>query len=270
VSSLFNSVIVFLHEVLNKNKNMRDKLISFLLVSTFFFSECHKAPVEDRCGDKRLTTIEKFHVFIHSNGTIMYRAKFAIDVDGSPRAYGPNDTGLDINAHAKTDGKWVGIVTDNAGNLVVQKQGDPYPGFYVSQTSLYSDLYPNTDPRAYVDAEKIPYIVLPNELMTLSKAEIGDMAYAFNPATKKGSYAIVADEGPSGLLGEGSVFLAKTIGIPNISPRDGGLEGEAIQYIVFPKSGIGNGKHRTIVDIDKVGKAKMQLIGNETEILQCF
>ena len=249
---------------------MKDKAISFLLVATLVFSECHKAPKEDLCGDKRLTTIEKFNVFIHSSGAIFYRAKFAIDADGSPNAYGPNDTGLDINENAKNNGKWVGVVTDNNGNPVLQKQGDPRPGWYVSQTSLYSDLYADTDPRKYVDAEKIPYIVLPTELFKLSKAEIGDMAYAFYPNTNKGSYAILADEGPTGLLGEGSIFLAKTLGIADVNPRDGGLTGEAIQYIVFPKSGIGNGTHRTIAEIDKVGKAKMQLIGGETAVLKCF
>jgi hypothetical protein len=248
------------------------KSITFLLFLTtsLTLTKCKKAVKEDLCGDKLMTTIENFNVFVHSSGVIFYKAKFAIDADGSPRAYGPNDTGLDINENAKNDGKWVGVVTDSGGKPIIQKQGDPYPGLYVSQTSMYDTRFANTDPRCYVDAEKIPYIVLPMALITLSKANIGDMAYVFNPSTKKGSYAIVADEGPEGLLGEGSIYLAKVLGIANISPRDGGLEGEAIQYIVFPRSGLGNGKHRTIAEIEQVGQLKMQKLGGETTILKCF
>jgi Fungal chitosanase of glycosyl hydrolase group 75 len=248
------------------------KSIPFLLFLTtsVALTKCSKAVKEDFCGDKLMTTIQNFNVFVHSSGVIFYKAKFAIDADGSPRAYGPNDTGLDINENAKNNGKWVGVVTDARGNPIIQKQGDPYPGLYVSQTSLYDTRFADTDPRCYVDAEKIPYIVLPMTLMTLSKADIGDMAYVFNPATKKGSYAIVADEGPEGLLGEGSIYLAKVLGIVNISPRDGGLEGEAIQYIVFPRSGLGNGKHRTIAEIEQVGKLKMEKLGDVASILKCF
>jgi hypothetical protein len=249
---------------------MKSYTVSLLLISSLTLTKCNKAIKEGFCGDKLMTTIEKFNVFVRPSGTILYRAKFAIDADGSPRAYGPNETGLDINENAKNNGQWVGVVTDAAGKPIIQKLGDPYPGLYVSQTSLYDTQYDNTDPRCYVDAEKIPYIVLPMALMELSKASIGDMAYVFNPATKKNSYAIVADEGPEGLLGEGSIYLAKALGIANISPRDGGLEGEAIQYIVFPRSGLGNGKHRTIVEIEQKGKEEMQKIGGEASILKCF
>jgi hypothetical protein len=249
---------------------MKSIPLFLLLTASVSLTKCNKTVKEDFCGNKLMTSIEKFNVFVNTSGVIFYRAKFAIDADGSPRAYGPNDTGLDINENAKNDGKWVGVVTDAAGNPIIQKQGDPYPGLYVSQTSLYDTRFQNTDPRCYVDAEKIPYIVLPMALMVLSKADIGDMAYVFNPATKKGSYAIVADEGPEGLLGEGSIYLAKILGIVNISPRDGGLEGEAIQYIVFPRSGLGNGKHRNIAEIEQVGLLKMEKIGGVEHALKCF
>jgi Fungal chitosanase of glycosyl hydrolase group 75 len=248
---------------------MKSLNIYVLLIYAISLTKCHKSN-ENACGDKLLTTIENFNVFVKPNGTILYRAKFAIDADGSPRAYGPSDSGLDINENAKNNGQWVGVVTDAAGKPLIQKQGDPYPGLYVSQTALYDVMYNNTDPRCYVDAEKIPYIVLPPALIESSKANMGDMAYVYNPATKKGTYAIVADEGPEGLLGEGSIYLASALGIANINPRDGGLVGEAIQYIVFPRSGLGNGRHRSIAEIEQVGKIQMQKIGSEMAILTCF
>ncbi len=233
-------------------------------------SSCHKPTLEPSCVSTLLTTIENFNVFKHSSGAYYYRAKFAIDADGSPRAYGPNDTGLDLNIHALTNGQWVGVVTGSDGQPIIQKQGDPYPGFFVSQTSLYDVRYEITDPRRYVDAENIPYIVMPDTLRSTMGAEIGDMAYVFNPATQKSSFAIFADTGPEKLLGEGSIYLAKALGIANTSPRDGGLTGAVIQYIVFPKSGIGNGKHRTIVEIEQVGMIELAKIGGAENILKCF
>ncbi len=261
---------LFLYFFIKIIRCMKSITFALFLGASVSFTTCQKAPKEDICGNPLLTTIQNFMVFKHPSGAVFYRAKFAIDADGSPRAYGPNDTGLDFNENAKNNGQWVGVVTDASGKPIIQKASDPYPGLYVSQTSLYDTRYDISDTRRYVDAEKVPYIVLPMALMVLSKADIGDMAYVFYPATNKGSYAIVADEGPEGLLGEGSIFLAKTLGIANISPRDGGLEDAAIQYIVFPKSGIGNGKHRTLTEIDQIGKAEMLKIGGETAALKCF
>jgi hypothetical protein len=233
-------------------------------------TSCDKTTPDPACVDTLFTTIENFNVSKHSSGVYYYRAKFAIDADGSPRAYGPNDTGLDLNIHAFTNGKWVGVVTGSDGKPIIQKQGDPYPGFFVSQTSLYDTRYDITDPRRYVDAENVPYIVLPDSLRSKMGAEIGDMAYVFNPATEKGSFAIFADTGPEELLGEGSIYLAKAIGIANTSPRDGGLTGAVIQYIVFPKSGNGNGKHRTLAEIEQVGMRELAKVGGMEVILKCF
>jgi hypothetical protein len=247
-------------------------LIYGILLLITASSSCDKTTPEPSplCVDTLSTTIENFKVFKHSSGVYYYRAKFAVDADGSPRAYGPNDSGLDLNIHAFTNGKWVGVVTGSDGKPIIQKQSDPYPGFFVSQTSLYDTRYEITDPRRYVDAENVPYIVLPDTLRSQMSAEMGDMAYVFNPATQKGSFAIFADTGPEGLLGEGSIYLAKAIGIANINPRDGGLTGAVIQYVVFPKSGIGNGKHRTVAEIEQVGRNVLAAIGGKESILKCF
>ncbi len=241
-----------------------------LLTILFSLSNCSKMPPTDACGNKILTTIEDFSVSLHASSSIFYRAKFAIDADGSPRAYGPADSGLDLNQHAVTNGEWVGVVVGSDGKPIEQKATDPHPGLWVSQTSLYDDKFANTDPRRYVDSEKIPYIALPQTAMALAGIELGDIAYVFNPETKKSSFAIFADVGPEGLLGEGSIYLAKTLGIANISPRDGGLSGASIQYIVFPRSGKGNGKHLTISEIDALGKALMKNLGGEAAVLKCF
>jgi Fungal chitosanase of glycosyl hydrolase group 75 len=249
---------------------MKTSFFAYSVILLISVQSSCKKNAADLCGNVHIETVEKFKVFKTATGAFTYRAKFAIDADGSPHAYGPNDIGLDFNSNAITDGKWVGVVLGTDSKPIIQKMGDPYPGYYVSQTALYDEQFNNTDPRSYVDAEKIPYIVLPESLKIKMGAEMGDMAYVFNPATQKGTYAILADEGPEGLLGEGSIYLAKVLGIANISPRDGGLTGEAIQYIIFPKSGIGNGKHRTIAQIEQVGKAQLDKMGGAEAVLKCF
>ncbi len=227
------------------------------MFSVFFYG---KIPPSVQPNDDRfLTVIQGFRVYMLPSGDITFKAKFHIDADGSPRAYGPTDTGLDATINAKNKaGKWVGVATDAMGSPIIQKEGDPFPNLYVSQTTLYDELYPITDTRRFVNSETVPYIALPTDLLILSGITIGDMAYAFNPATQKGCYAIFADIGREGQLGEGSIYLAKILGIPNLNPRTGGLDGEAIQYTVFSKSGWGNGKHRTIAEIERIGKERMK------------
>ena len=217
-----------------------------------------------------LATIQNFHVFKIMHDVIGFQAKFAVDADGSPRAYGPNDSGLDLTQHAYNGKRWMGIVTDENCKPLIQKKGDPHPGLYISQTSLYDTTYTNCNPRRFVNAEKIPYIVLSLKMMAITGAKVGDISYVYNPSTGKSSFAVFGDVGPEELLGEGSIYLAQTLGIPNTSPRDGGLSGAAIQYVVFPNSGMGNGRHPTISQIDSIGKKAIERVGGEMAISKHF
>jgi hypothetical protein len=277
---IFDTIVVSTNNLNNYLNRIYPKLYRIMvaamrlfLILPFFtiipFS-CNKNVIMDACDNPELTSIENFSVFKLINGTITYRAKLAIDADGSPRAYGPNNTGLDLTEHALNGGTWVGVVTDENGVPLIQKAGNPYPGLYVSQTSLIDTTFTNIDPRRYVNAEKIPYIVLPETLMIIADIKIGDIGYAYNPKTKKGAYAVFADVGPEGLLGEGSIRLAKDLGLDNISPRDGGLEGASIQYVVFPNTSLGNGKHPTYEQINNIGRIQMQKLGGESTVLKCF
>ena len=268
-----NNLNNYLNRIYPKLYRIMVAAMRLFLILPFFtiipFS-CNKNVIMDACDNPELTSIENFSVFKLMNGTITYRAKLAIDADGSPRAYGPNNTGLDLTEHALNGSNWVGVVTDENGEPLIQKASNPYPGLYVSQTSLIDTTFSNSDPRRYVNAEKIPYIVLPETLMIIADIKIGDIGYAYNPKTKKGAYAVFADVGPEGLLGEGSIRLAKDLGLDNISPRDGGLEGAAVQYVVFPNTSLGNGKHPTYEQINNIGRIQMQKLGGESTVLKCF
>src|SRR5262249_24548532 len=150
----------------------------------------------------------------------LYVTGMTVDADGSPRAYNPSNTGLDNNQNAMHGDQWVGVVTEH-GRPVIQKDTDPAPGFYVSPTTLEDTTKKLIDPLRYVDSERIPYLALPPEVLHPDGARMGDLAVVMNLSNNALSFAIVADRGPSGHIGAGSIALAKALGIAS-SPRVGG------------------------------------------------
>ncbi|NSW44575.1 MAG: T9SS type A sorting domain-containing protein [Bacteroidales bacterium] len=244
---------------------MKLLFFSFFIFASFFAW----GQVSVDCDLTLITTIENFNVYRHNpSGVIMYKAKMYIDADGSPRAYGPNNSGLDWTANAGYPGNWWGVVTDSNGDPIIQGPGDPYPGMYVSTTSLVNSAYSVTNPLRYTNSETVPYYVLPSALVSLGGIRIGDVAYVYNTQTGQGCFAIYADTGPAGKLGEGSIYLAQQIGI-NSDPRTGGTSLGIIDYIVFPMSGYGQGTIPSIAQIDSIGALKIAAIGG-TGITQCL
>lgn len=161
---------------------------------------------------------------------LQFSAGFTVDADGSPRCYHPDGCppGLDKLANAGRPGKWWALACDEHGQPYVQGDGDPNPGFYVSTTALEDETYEARDPRRYVDSETVPFIVLPPQLVAMTR--LGAKCVVKNERTGKMSWAIVADVGPEDHLGEGSICLAKSLGI-NASPLSGGVNG-GIEYRV--------------------------------------
>jgi hypothetical protein len=205
-----------------------------------------------------------------AGGGFFYKSGLAIDADGAPRAYHPNDRlGLDSLAHAGHRGNWWALVTDNekkSGSPVVQGTADPAPGFYVSTTALYDRANPNPrDPHRFVDAAIIPYVVLhPN---ALSYAQLGDFATVVNVHNGKVSAAIVADESAPNLpVGEGSISLAEALGIDS-SPRHGGQDGDVV-YLIYP--GSGNGRPRKLEEILAKGNQLFEAWGGLDRLHACL
>jgi len=203
------------------------------------------------CGKTRLFRRHGV-VFWSTSGryrAIFYRSGFAIDADGAFRAYHPGDyLGLDALVHAGHPGNWWALVTENQkrnGRPVVQGDDDPAPGYYVSTTALYDPDNPKVrDPRRYVNAEEIPYIVLHPQ--ALHFARLGDFATVVNLQNGKTAGAIVADESTASVrVGEGSIALANELGIDS-DPRFGG-KAKGVAYVVYPHSG--NGRPRDLAEI---------------------
>lgn len=205
-----------------------------------------------------------------SLSAFVYAGGLAVDADGAYRAYHPSDRlGLDTIEHAGRPGNWCALATDTGetnGRPVVQQKGDPAPGYYVSMTSLYDATISNErDPHRFVDAAKIPYVVLPP--VGLKHAELGDFASVVNLKNGKIATAIVADESAPDLpMGEGSIALADSLGIDS-NPRSGGAD-HGVVFVIYPKSG--NGKPRRLEDINANGQHLFQMWGGPDKLHACL
>ena len=186
---------------------------------------------------------------------ITFTSRLKIDADGAPKAYHKDDSkALDYLANAGKQGNWWALVTDNEkpdGNPLIQKDTDPASGYYISTTSLQDITKKYSDPNRYVNSETIPFIALPPSFS--KDFSTGDIALVVNKKNNKSCFAIFADIGPKNQIGEGSIFLAKQLGI-NSNPKNGGAS-SAILYILIKNSG--KKKVLTNKEIQDIGKQKL-------------
>ena len=249
-------------------------------LSLHLYTYCENDGVNawDPSGHTKESVINVHSVKKGKREAVLIKAGLELDVDGSPRAYAPDNKKykpLDYLENAKNGfGGWCGIYTKN-GKPIKQKYG-VYKGYYISTTALENERYDKDDTRRYVNSEKIPYIV--NSRITRNKhIELGDICYVWNKKKKKGSYAIVADNGPSGKFGEGSIKLAKNIGVGLYMSSSGKYigtnadEGRNIQYIIFKKSRrkTAGSYTKTYKEIKKIGKSFMKKFSKKKLLKKC-
>jgi hypothetical protein len=183
--------------------------------------------------------------------SFLFRGRMTIDADGASNAYHPDSLyGLDFLANAGSDGNWWGIAKDENGELCVQGEDDPCPGYYVSTTSMFDSnlLLSWCSPEKYVNAAEIPYFVLPTDNLVDLDAEIGCLSIVYNTKNGMITPAIFADRGGSKWTGEGSIKLVQKLGLDITYSSDpkykdkriigGGADSEKkeIVYLIFPHS----------------------------------
>ncbi len=141
-----------------------------------------------------------------------------VDVDGAPNAYGPTDKEtldvlLDAHYLNRADEPIVGYLTDEHRRPILQGPNDPFPGYYISQTAFADIENQNErDPRRYVDARNINYVVRGNKARRHG-VKVGDFVSVYSKRTQKSVFAIVGDTGnPTG--NEGSLHLLQDLGYP--------------------------------------------------------
>lgn len=202
-----------------------------------------------------------------------FTSGMTIDADGSPRAFHPvSDLGLDDLANAGKKGNWWGIMTSNGetwGKPIVQGSTDPAPGFYISQTGLEDTTKAERDPRRYVDAEKVPYVVLSGTSKQNFGAVFGDYMVVYNKENAKYTFGMYGDNWPTLKIGEGSIALAKELDI-NPDPRNGGVEDPTVVYLVFPRS---RSKpwtaEETVAQMRASAEAEFQIWGGLSQLTAC-
>jgi len=177
------------------------------------------------------------HIFSKGGGTVtelsddyikIEHSRIDVDADGAngqngkPPAYAPNGYGgpqpIDVLGDAGSVGDWWALVTDHQGNPIVQGPSAPCPGAYVSTTSLFmrkpdGSAYDPTDPRAYVDAATVPYLVVcPQVRDAVRPIVFGCRAVLTNTKKNIRIEAVVADGGNSDEMGEISYAAALALG----------------------------------------------------------
>jgi Fungal chitosanase of glycosyl hydrolase group 75 len=134
-----------------------------------------------------------------------------------------------------------GFLVDKHNHPLVQGAGDPLPGkAYISTTSMTVKGTPDGTQRHWVDAVKIPYVVLPGDFVKAYHVKPGDLAVVYRPKTQAVAFGVFADGGD---LGEASVKLHTDLGSSPIVTKDGVARAKAgipdhVVTIVFPGTNV--------------------------------
>ena len=209
------------------------------------FPPCPEIPAKGRVVDQ------------HGHKATQVLVKMDVDVDGAPNAYGPKGKKtLDILAHARAphSREIVGYMTEyDGGPPTVQGPQDPFPGYYVSQTDFADVRNPRKeDPRRYVDATKINYVVA-GDVAQKAGVQMGDFATVYSCRTGKFVYAIVADSGNASGA-EGSLALVQALGYPLKNGIDDSVDGREIVVTYYPGSNPGKEFFRTQAALNAAAK----------------
>ncbi len=170
-----------------------------------------------------------------ADGSWVFHGGMMIDADGSPRAYGPNNTGLEYNANGGPAHAPYGYELNHAtGKPFVQ--GDDAPaarddtvGFYVSATTYENREFAANDPHRYLDSEHVRYVVVPSSF----RRHVPGVVLGCKCLVTYGGQtveAVVGDIGPD--FGEASIATANALGIQS-NPRHGGI-GSGVEYRFYP------------------------------------
>jgi hypothetical protein len=178
------------------------------------------------------------------DGRVHYTADADIDADGAngqngqAAAYKSDDSGSELLANGGmkiVGGKVVCAHAWARSIVILDTDNEPkiFPGGVIASTTWYRNrsLLP-TDPAAYVDAQIVPYIVVP-PLVVISTSGVVRGCKARATWNGRSVDCVVADLGPTGKIGELSIAAANALGMPG-SPRHGGTDRPDVLYELWP------------------------------------
>lgn len=175
---------------------------------------------------------------------VYYTADADIDADGAngqndaQAAYMVGDQGSEslANGGMRMVGTKVVCAHEWARSIVLlDTDNEPkvFPGGVIASTTWYRNrALPASDPKSYVDAQTIPYVVVPPLVVT---SVIGVVRGCKARVTWQGNSVdcVVADLGPTNRIGEISIAAADALGM-NSSPRNGGIDRAEVFYELWP------------------------------------
>ncbi len=165
---------------------------------------------------KLLKTIQGVNVYQDEDKRIHYIADMSVDVDGAHHSYRLDNKRPpaldDIHASAGwPSGSWENVLVPAPFNDAKFPYTDQ-EGFCVSMTSYWREGFEKIDRRRWVDAEAVPYMVLPGSIRQLCKGVVlGCKARITRTTDGKFVDGVYADSSGSN-IGECSVFAAKVFG----------------------------------------------------------
>jgi hypothetical protein len=163
-------------------------------------------------------------VYQYPDLAIQWTGEANSDDDGSPDAYRPDNTGEDTNSDgADAATGYCGIALDPNGNPYIQGPNDPDPGAYVSTTSYQFPQFAVSDPRRYLNAQLVPFAVVPAWLRRKCAGVLMGCAGLLENLDNGMSVQLVGggDIGPA--VGEFSAAALRAIGV-DPDPRNGGSQ----------------------------------------------
>jgi hypothetical protein len=206
------------------------------------------ATLSERCLMKTLGTITNegyaCTILEDDDGRVFYTADGDIDADGAngqnggPAAYRSDDKGTESLANggmAIHNGKVICAESWARDIVILGPDNEPkvFPGGIIASLTWYR--HPGklaSDPAAYVDAETVPYIVVPPLIIQATTGVVRGCKARVTRGDRSVD-CVVADKGPSKKIGELSIAAARTIGLPS-SPRHGGTDKPELLYELWP------------------------------------
>jgi hypothetical protein len=189
-------------------------------------------------------TIEGCEIHQDADGRVHFIADADIDADGANGqngaavAYRVDDSGSEALANGGMGihhGRVV-CVHDWARDIVIlgaDNEPKVFPGGIIASRTWYRHRgRAPGDPAAYVDAQTVPYIVVPG-LIINGVEPIVRGSRARVTWHGRSVDCVVADRGPGNKTGELSIAAADAVGIPS-SPRHGGVDAREVLYELWP------------------------------------
>jgi len=159
----------------------------------------------------------------------------------SRTAYNPQHPGALINGKTwdhQDNTPWCGIaVNPTTKQPYLQGVSDPKPGFYVAKSALIDPTWKASDPRRYVDATTIPFLVLYKSIGALGIIQGDYAAVVVNGPHPRVAFAIVADAKGFG-HGEGSQALLSTLLNRDATSAIDTAQGLDMMFIFFRSSAV--------------------------------